>query len=169
MCSDVSSLAAYQMIRKLARGMTDVYLVFDTGASRYAVLKIVEESPRRLTQLILEAERRGAELQKQLHEADSRVIEIYEYGEKDGYFFIAMQYIEGRTVAEILKEEKRIEPARAAKFAVEILSQLGSCIRSRRRSTGNAAPWSMATSNPPISRSAATMKFGCWISESPRR
>ena len=42
----------------------------------------------------------------------------------DGYFFIAMQYIEGRTVAEILKQEKRIEPQRAAKFTIEILSQL---------------------------------------------
>ena len=114
----------YQIIRKLARGMTDVYLAFDTSANRHAVLKIVEESPDPLTQLILEAERRGADIQKQLHEADSRVIELYEYGELDGYFFIAMQYIEGRTIAEILKEEKRIEPARAAKFAVEILSQL---------------------------------------------
>jgi serine/threonine protein kinase len=42
----------------------------------------------------------------------------------DGFFFIAMQYIEGRTIAEILKAEKRIEPARAAKFGLEILSQL---------------------------------------------
>ncbi len=80
--------------------------------------------PDPLTQLILEAERRGAAIQKQLHEADSRVIEIYEFGELDGYFFVAMQYIEGRTVAEILKQEKRIEPARAAKLAQEILSQL---------------------------------------------
>ena len=115
----------YQIIRKLARGMTDVYLAFDADSSRYAVLKIVEQSGDALTQLILEAERRGAELQRQLHEADSRVIEIYEYGEKDGYFFIAMQYIEGRTVAQILGEEKQIEPARAARFAIEILSQLG--------------------------------------------
>jgi len=114
----------YEVIRKLARGMTDVYLAFDTNANRHAVLKIVEESPDPLTQLILEAERRGAAIQKQLHEADSRVIEIYDYGELDGYFFIAMQYIEGRTVAEILKQENRIEPARAAKFAIEILSQL---------------------------------------------
>ncbi len=36
-----------------------------------------------------------------------------------------MQYIEGRTVAEILKQESRIEPERAAKLAMEILSQLG--------------------------------------------
>jgi serine/threonine protein kinase len=112
------------VIRKLARGMTDVYLAFDTSANRHAVLKIVEESPDPLTQLILEAERRGAELQKQLHDADSRVIEVYDYGHLDGYFFVSMQYIEGRTVAEILKQEGRIEPVRAARFTVEVLSQL---------------------------------------------
>ncbi len=115
---------AYEVIRKLARGMTDVYLAFDTSANRHAVLKIVEESPDALTQLILEAERRGADLQKQLHDADSRVIEVYESGHLDGFFFVSMQYIEGRTVAEILKQEGRIEPERAARFAVEILSQL---------------------------------------------
>ncbi len=104
--------------------MTDVYLAFDTSANRHAVLKIVEESPDPLTQLILEAERRGADLQKQLHDADARVIEVYDYGHLDGFFFVSMQYIEGRTVAEILKQEGRIEPARAARFAVEILSQL---------------------------------------------
>ncbi len=104
--------------------MTDVYLAFDTSTNRHAVLKIVEESPDPLTQLILEAERRGADLQKQLHEADSRVIEVYDYGHLDGFFFVSMQYIEGRTVAEILKQEGPIEPARAARFAVEILSQL---------------------------------------------
>jgi len=115
---------AYEVIRKLARGMTDVYLAFDTSANRHTVLKIVEESPDALTQLILEAERRGAELQKQLHSADSRVIEVYEYGHNDGFFFVSMQYIEGRTVAEILKQEGRIEPPRAARFTAEVLSQL---------------------------------------------
>ena len=52
------------------------------------------------------------------------MIEVYEYGHLDGFFFVSMQYIEGRTVAEILKQEGRIEPARAAQFTVEILSQL---------------------------------------------
>jgi serine/threonine protein kinase len=115
---------AYEVIRKLARGMTDVYLAFDTSANRHAVLKIVEESEDPLTLLVIEAERRGADLQKQLHDADARVIEVYEYGNLDGFFFVSMQYIEGRTVAEILKQEGRIEPARAARFTVEILSQL---------------------------------------------
>ena len=115
---------SYRIIRKLARGMTDVYLAYDTTANREAVLKIVEESPDPMTQLILEAERRGAAIQKQLHDADSRVIEVYESGDLDSCFFVAMQYIEGRTIAEILKEEKRLEPERAARFAIEILNQL---------------------------------------------
>ena len=54
----------YQIIRKLARGMTDVYLTFDTQANRHAVLKIVEESPDPITLLIMEAERRGAAIQR---------------------------------------------------------------------------------------------------------
>ena len=120
----IKEFGDYTIVRKLARGMTDVYLAFDTRYNRYAVLKIVEESSDPLTQLILEAERRGAELQKQLHECDSRVIEIYQFGQLDGYFFVAMQYIEGRTIAEILREEHAIEPARAAGFAMDILSQL---------------------------------------------
>jgi serine/threonine protein kinase len=114
----------YDIIRKLGRGMTDVYLGFDKQTNRHAVLKIVEDSPDPLTQLIMQAERRGAALQQQLHQLDPRIIEVYEYGDRDDCFFLSMQYIEGRTVAQILKEEKRIDPHRAARFAAEICSQL---------------------------------------------
>lgn len=115
---------AYEIVRKLGRGMTDVYLGYDALANRPAVLKIVEESPDSLTQLVLEAERRGAAIQKELHELDSRVLEIYEYGDLDGCFFVAMEYAEGRNVAEILRQEKRLEPRRAAQYALEICDQL---------------------------------------------
>src|SRR5260370_23982630 len=92
--------------------MTDVYLAFDTNANRHAVLKIVEESPDPLTQLILQAERRGAAVPKQLHEADSRRNEIYEYGEWGGYFFLPMAHNAGTTGAESLKQGKSHEPSR---------------------------------------------------------
>lgn len=104
--------------------MTDVYLAFDTSANRHVVLKTVEQMGDPLTPVIIEAERRGAALQRQLHEFDSRVIEIYDCGEVDGCFYVSMQYIEGSNIAEILRTEKRIEPLRAAKIAYEICSQL---------------------------------------------
>jgi len=114
----------YEILRKLGRGMTDVYLAFDHDANRQAVLKIVEESPDSLTQLVMQAERRGAELQRQLHELDARILEVYEFGDFEGYFFLAMQYVEGRTLAQILQEEKRIDPDRAARYMTEVCSQL---------------------------------------------
>ena len=112
----------FEIIRKLGRGMTDVYLAFDTSNNRHVVLKIVEESSD--SEIIVEAEQRGAALQKQLHEFDSRFLEIYEFGRSDGCFYIAMQFIEGRNVADILRAEKRLKPMRAAHIAHEIASQL---------------------------------------------
>src|SRR5271165_19248 len=114
----------YEILRKLGRGMTDVYLAFDQAAERQAVLKIVEDSPDSFTQLVMQAERRGAELQQQLHRLDPRILEVYEFGDLDGYFFLAMQYVEGHTVAQILQAEKQLGPRRAAYYASEVCSQL---------------------------------------------
>lgn len=114
----------YEIVRKLSRSMTDVYLASDTETNRRVVLKLIEHSRDDFTQLVIEAERRGAQLQKQLHTIDRRIIEIYDFGEQNGCFFVAMEYFEGRTLAEILRAERRIEPRRAARYAAEICSQL---------------------------------------------
>lgn len=114
----------YEITRKLSRSMTDVYLARDTEADRPVVLKLIEHSHDEYTQLIIEAERRGALLQKQMHALDRRILEIYEFGEQNGHFFVSMQYFEGRTLAEILQKERRLDGRRAARYAAEICSQL---------------------------------------------
>ena len=114
----------YRILKRLGRSMADVYLAEDTVANRRTALKIVEKSTDPARRLVLEAERRGADLQRRLREYDPRVLEIYECGEEDGCFFVAMQYAEGRTVAEVLEREGRMDPWRAAAIAVEIASQL---------------------------------------------
>jgi hypothetical protein len=114
----------YEIIRKLGRSLVDVYLALDPEANRRVVLKIVEQARDPLTQTVLDAERRGAMIQQQLHGLDPRILEIYEYGEQDGCFFVAMQYAEGRSLAEILGREGKLEPRRAAKYAAEVAGQL---------------------------------------------
>src|SRR5579863_1240455 len=104
--------------------MTDVYLALDPPDNRHAVLKIIEQSPDPWTQVVLEAERRGALIQKQLHEVDPRFIEIYDCGELNGCYFVAMQYVEGKSVAEVLQAARRMEPVQAARYGVEVCSQL---------------------------------------------
>ena len=114
----------YEILSKLGRGMTDVYLAMDAGQNRRTVLKIVEQSADPWTQIVIDAERRGSEIQKQLHEVDPRFLEVYDSGDRSGCYFIAMQYVEGRSLAEILQAEKRIHPVRAAEYAAEVANQL---------------------------------------------
>jgi serine/threonine protein kinase len=114
----------YEIIRKLGRSMTDVYLALDPEANRRVILKIVEQCRDPLTQLIVDAERRGAAIQQQLHTLDARILEIYEYGDQNGCFFLAMQYAEGRSLAEVIHKEGRLDADRAARYGIEICSQL---------------------------------------------
>src|SRR5262245_15221825 len=114
----------YQIIRKLGRSMTDVYLALDPHTDRHVVLKIIEQSRDEFTQLVIEAERRGAQIQSQLHQIDARILEVYDFGEQQGCFFVAMQYYEGKNIGEILQGEGRLDPRRAARYAMEVCSQL---------------------------------------------
>src|SRR5437763_7064984 len=115
----------YKILRKLGRSMTDVYLALDPETNRNVVLKIIEQLRDEFTQLVIEAERRGAQIQKQLHEIDPRILEVYDFGEQQGCFFVSMEYFEGKSIAELLQAEGRLDPKRAARYATEVCSQLG--------------------------------------------
>ncbi len=117
-------IGRYEIVRRLGKSMTEVYLAMDTVENRKVALKLIRHGDDRASQLVVEAERRGAAIQKELHSSDPRVVEIYEYGDLDGYFFVAMPFIEGRTVAEILAADHLVDPFRAAVIALEICEQL---------------------------------------------
>ena len=114
----------YEIVRRLSKSMTDVYLAIDTVEDRQAALKLIKTNGDSINQLVLDAERRGARIQSELRRLDPRVIEIYDFGDADGYFFVAMQYVEGRNLSEVLSAESAVEPNRAATIALEICEQL---------------------------------------------
>ena len=114
----------YEIIRKIGRSLTDVYLALDPQTKRRIVLKIVEQCKDAFTEIVVEAERRGAAIQQQLHSKDPRILEVLEFGESNGCFFVAMQYAEGRSLAEILHKNSRLEPMRAVRYMAEVCSQL---------------------------------------------
>lgn len=117
-------LGRYQIVRRLGKSVADVYLAIDGDAGRRVALKLIPLGGDAVNRMVLEAERRGAAIQQELHSADPRMIEVYEYGELDGYFFVAMQYVEGRNLAEVLRAERSMEPVRAAAIALELCEQL---------------------------------------------
>jgi serine/threonine protein kinase len=114
----------YEITRKLSRSMTDVYLARDTWTNQKVVLKRIEQSRDEFTRIAIEAETRGAQIQRQLHQIDPRILTIYDCGELNNFFFVAMEYFEGKNLAEVLRAQGRLEPRRAARYAAEICSQL---------------------------------------------
>ncbi len=119
-----TKIGNYQIVRRIGKSMTDVYLAIDTVEGRKVALKLVPSDGDAASRMVMEAERRGAAIQKELQMADPRMVEVYEFGECDGYFFVAMQYVEGRSLAEVLRAERAIKPVRAAAIALEICEQL---------------------------------------------
>jgi eukaryotic-like serine/threonine-protein kinase len=119
-----TKIGRYEIVRRIGKSMTDVYLAIDTVENRKAALKLVKAGGDSASRQILEAERRGAAIQRQMFAVDPRMVEIYDFGDLDGYFFVAMQFVEGRNLAEVLRAEQALDPNRAAVIALEICEQL---------------------------------------------
>jgi tetratricopeptide (TPR) repeat protein len=119
-----TKIGRYEIVRRIGKSMTDVYLAIDTVENRKAALKLVKTGGDSTSRMILEAERRGAAIQREMFALDPRMVEIYDFGDIDGYFFVAMQYVEGRNLAELLHADRVLDPNRAAVIALEICEQL---------------------------------------------
>ncbi len=123
---DPKIFGRYQIIRKLAGGgMGRVYLAYDPVLNREVGLKMIDAGGDRDSLDVIEAERRGATLQDQLakREASGRVAQIFDVGEREGYFYIAMEYIEGEDLSELVSRGP-LPPDRAVSIALDILDVL---------------------------------------------
>ena len=97
-------IGRYEILRKLGRGgMADVYLAQDTEHERTVALKVIEQGPDADSRETIEAERRGSELQAKLAEIDTRVVKIFDVEDRDGYFMVAMEYVEGNDLSDLMR------------------------------------------------------------------
>ena len=97
-------IGRYEILRKLGRGgMADVYLAQDMENERTVALKVIEEGADNDSREAIEAERRGSQLQAKLAEIDTRVVRIFDSGDMDGYFGVAMEYVEGEDLADLMR------------------------------------------------------------------
>jgi serine/threonine protein kinase/Flp pilus assembly protein TadD len=114
-------LSHYRIVSFLgAGGMGEVYLAQDASLGRPIALKLL---PALFTQdgerlLRLEQEARAASALNH-----PNIITIYEIGEVDGTHFIATEFIEGRTLRELLARE-RLKLTEALEIVVQVASAL---------------------------------------------
>ncbi|HEX4274151.1 MAG TPA: serine/threonine-protein kinase [Bryobacteraceae bacterium] len=123
---DPQLFGRYQIIRKLAGGgMGRVFLAYDPTLNRQVGLKLIDAGGDRDSIDVVAAERRGATLQDQLakREASGRVAQIFDVGDREGYFYIAMEYIEGEDLSELVARGP-LDPQRAVGIALDVLDVL---------------------------------------------
>jgi serine/threonine protein kinase len=114
----------FTLYRKLpAGGMGRVFEAEDPVGPRRVALKLIDLGTDPDSVQIVSAERLGAELQTRLCAIDKRVTAIYESGEMPRYFYIVMEYVDGRDLSE-LYAGKGLEPMLAARITQDVLEVL---------------------------------------------
>src|SRR5688572_18898091 len=110
-------LGPYQIHEEVGRGgMAVVLLATDTRSDRRVALRLVS---LREAADVLEAERRGAELQEQFCRVSTFVPEVYEHGTSEGYLYVAMEYLDGENLSHAIRRGPLPE-ARAVTVAIEL-------------------------------------------------
>ncbi len=112
----------YRIIRKLGTGgMASVYLAEDQELGRRVALKLLDERHAQDEQFV-ERFRREAENAAGL--SHSNVVSIYDRGETNGTYYIAMEYLEGKTLKELLVARGPTPIRVALDFTQQILAAL---------------------------------------------
>jgi len=113
----------YELHRRLARGgMADVFLARDQLLDRPVAVKVL--FPEFATDpAFVERFRREAQSAANLNHPN--IVSVYDWGQEQGTYFIVMEYVEGRSLADILRTEGPLHPQRAAEVASDIAAALG--------------------------------------------
>jgi beta-lactam-binding protein with PASTA domain len=113
----------YELHRRLARGgMADVFLAKDRLLDRPVAVKVLFPDLA-ADPAFVERFRREAQAAANLNHPN--IVSIYDWGQQDDTYFLVMEYIDGHSLADVIRTEGRIEPDRAAEIAMEIAAALG--------------------------------------------
>jgi serine/threonine-protein kinase len=113
----------YELHRRVGRGgMAEVYLARDRLLDRLVAIKIL--FPEFATDPSFVARfRREAQAAANLNHPN--IVGVYDWGKERGTYYIVMEYVDGQTVSEILRNDGPIEPKRAAGIAADVAAALG--------------------------------------------
>src|SRR5262247_452596 len=112
----------YELRREVAQGgMAAVYLAHDRLLSRSVALKALFPEYAREPSFV-ERFRREAQAAAGLNHPN--IVSIYDWGQESGTYFIVMEYVEGRSLRDLMRSEGPIDPGQAADITAEIASAL---------------------------------------------
>jgi serine/threonine-protein kinase len=112
----------YQVERKLgAGGMANVYLAEDQELGRRIAIKILNDRHAGDEQFV---ERFRREAKNAAALSHPNIVSIYDRGEAEGTYYIAMEYLDGRSLKELIVQRGPAPVTVAVEYARQILSAL---------------------------------------------
>ena len=113
----------YTVVSRLGSGgMADVYLATDSELGRQVAIKVLH---RRFASDPDFVNRFRQEAQAAAGLQHPNVVSVFDRGDWDGTSYIAMEYLPGRTLKDLIREEAPLDPARAVVIATQICQAAG--------------------------------------------
>ena len=122
----IQTIGRYRVEKLLGSGaMGEVYRAYDPAIDRLVAIKVLRpeliggsDSEQLLQRFRREARAAG----RRFH---PNIVAIWDFGDDNGMPFLAMEYVEGRSLGELIKSSGHLTPDRGVKIIMQVLSALG--------------------------------------------
>ena len=113
----------YELHRRIGKGgMAEVSLARDQLLDRPVAIKVLFPEFA-VDPAFVERFRREATAAANL--SHPNIVGVYDWGEAEGTYFIVMEYVNGRTLSQILRADGALHPDRAADIGADVAAALG--------------------------------------------
>jgi serine/threonine-protein kinase len=117
----------YRVLSHIADGgMASVYLALDTRLDRDVALKVLRRDLAQDDAFISRFHREARSAARLSH---PNVVAVFDQGEDDGHMFLAMEYVPGLTLREVMRAEGPLTPRAALDIMGPVLQALGAAHR----------------------------------------
>ena len=108
----------YEILKSIGEGgMANVYLANDTILDRKVAVKVLRGDLSSDDKFIRRFQREALSVSNLSH---PNIVEVYDVGEEDGNYYIVMEYIEGKTLKQLLKKRETL----TLPEVIDIMTQL---------------------------------------------
>src|SRR5438270_1202174 len=112
----------YELHRRIARGgMADVFLARDLLLDRPVAVKVLFPEFA-VDPTFVQRFRREAQAAANL--SHPNIVSVYDWGEEGDTYFIVMEYVDGPSLADVIRRDGPMEATRAAGIGAEIAAAL---------------------------------------------
>ncbi|MFK8024635.1 MAG: Stk1 family PASTA domain-containing Ser/Thr kinase, partial [Ilumatobacter sp.] len=113
----------YEVHKRIGRGgMADVFSARDLLLDRQVAIKVLFPEFATDDNFV---ERFRREAQSAANLSHPNIVNVYDWGKYEGTYFIAMEEVQGRTLADVLKTNRQLTSKQAAEIASEVAAALG--------------------------------------------